>query len=263
MNFQAPDFYLMGSISTRRSNSQFSNFFETSACTYYHDKKNIRAASQLLVCTCRILSFIEHVYCFFRSSEFQLGCRLSRVGFVFNRPSPWRQRGTKIQQVSTGLWPASVSYICLTTSAGSFVTESNTQPSSIFLLKRMSYIRFLISTYSFASSYTRIIILKIHKFTFHIYILIFVVIFPPSADFFTTGFPLNQLNCPTSYLLTKTKRFFWQINKFLKKCLSFRDYNSSDSTEICKIRLNFLTVVLGRKWAVINYLRISKWAANY
>lgn len=36
-----------------------------------------------------------------------------------------------------------------------------------------------------------------------------------------------------------------------------------DSTEICKIRLNFLTVVLGRKWDVINYLRISKWAANY
>ena len=45
--------------------------------------------------------------------------------------------------------------------------------------------------------------------------------------------------------------------------LSFQDYNSSDSTEICKIRLDFLTVVLGRKWAVINYLRISKWAANY
>ena len=34
-------FYLMGSISTRRSNSQFSNFFETSACTYYHDEKTI------------------------------------------------------------------------------------------------------------------------------------------------------------------------------------------------------------------------------
>ena len=28
-------------------------------------------------------------------------------------------------------------------------------------------------------------------------------------------------------------------------------------------RLNSLTMVLGRKWAVINYLRISKWAANY
>jgi len=41
MNFQAPDFYFMGSISTRRSNSQFSNFYETTACTYYHDEKKI------------------------------------------------------------------------------------------------------------------------------------------------------------------------------------------------------------------------------
>ena len=40
-NFLAPDFYLMGSISTRSSNSQLSDFFKTSACTYYHDKKTI------------------------------------------------------------------------------------------------------------------------------------------------------------------------------------------------------------------------------
>ena len=31
----------MGSISTCRSNSEFSNYFETSACTYYHDEKTI------------------------------------------------------------------------------------------------------------------------------------------------------------------------------------------------------------------------------
>ena len=47
-----------------------------------------------------------------------------------------------------------------------FLTESNTHPSSIFLLKRMSYIYFLISTYSFTSSYTRIIILKTQKIPF-------------------------------------------------------------------------------------------------
>ena len=41
MNFQAPNFYLMGSISTCLSNSKFSKFFETSACTYYHDEKTI------------------------------------------------------------------------------------------------------------------------------------------------------------------------------------------------------------------------------
>ena len=180
-------------------------------------KNNIPAASQLSVCTCRILSFIEHVYCFFRSSKFQLGCRLPRLGFVFNRTSPWRQWGTKIQQVSTGLWPASVSYILsYNIRRQFFFTESNTQPSSIFLLKCMSYIRFLISTYSFTSSYTRIIILKTHKIPFSYLHPYFWCFFPPNADFFTTGFPLNQLNCPTSYLLTKTKRFFWQINKFLK-----------------------------------------------
>lgn len=127
----------------------------------------------------------------------------------------------------------------------------------------MSYFRFLISTYSFTSSYTRIIILKIHKVPFSYLHPYFCCCFPSRRCFFTTGFPLNQLNCPTSCLPTKTKRFFWQINKFLKKCLSIRDYNSSDSTEICKIRLNCLTVVLGRKWVVINYLRISKWATNY
>ena len=102
-----------------------------------------------------------------------------------------------------------------------FFTESNTQPSSIFLLKRMSYIRFLISTYSFTSSYTRIIILKTHKIPFSYLHPYFCCFFPPSADFFTTGFPLNQLNCPTSYFLTKTKRFFLQINKFLKNVYHF------------------------------------------
>ena len=110
--FSGTWFLFDGSISTCRSNSQFSNFF-WNKCMHLlsRQKNNIPAASQLSVYTCRILSFIEHVYCFFRSSKFQLGCRLPRVGFVFNRPSPWRQRGTKIQQVSTSLWPASVSYI--------------------------------------------------------------------------------------------------------------------------------------------------------
>ena len=114
--------------------------------------------------------------------------------------------------------PPALVIFCLTTSAGSFFTESNTQPSSIFLLKRMSYIRFLISTYTFTSSYTRIIILKTHKIPFS-YLHPYFVVFPTQRWFFTTGFPLNQLNCPTSYFLTKTKWFFWQINKFLKKII--------------------------------------------
>ena len=179
-------------------------------------KNNIPAASQLSVCTCRILSFIEHVYCFFRSSKFQLGCRLPRLGFLLTGPAHDDNGAQRSSRYLLASGPPALVIFCLTTSAGSFFTESNTQPSSIFLLKRMSYIRFLISTYSFTSSYTRIIILKTHKIPFSYLHPYFCCFFPPSADFFTTGFPLNQLNCPTSYLLTKTKRFFWKINKFLK-----------------------------------------------
>ena len=146
-------------------------------------KNNIPAASQLSVCTCRILSFIEHVYCFFRSSKFQLGCRLPMLGFVFNRPSPWRQRGTKIQQVSTGLWPASVSYILSYNIRMQFFYWIKHTTSSIFLLKRMSYIRFLISTYSLLIHIHISLYWKHIKFPFHIYILIFVVFSHPTLIF--------------------------------------------------------------------------------
>ena len=142
-------------------------------------------------------------------------------------------------------------------------TLGSLQPSSIFLLKRMSYIRFLISTYSFTSSYTRIIILKTHKIPFSYLHPYFCCCFPSQRWFVYHWFSLKPTQLSHVLFAYKNKMIFWQINKFLKKCLSFRDYNSSDSTKICKIRLNFLTVVLGRKWAVINYLRISKWAANY
>ena len=117
--------------------------------------------------------------------------------------------------------PPALVIFCLTISAGSYFTESNTQPSSIFLLKRMSYIRFLISTYSFTSSYTRIIILKTHKIPFsylHPYFFLFSL---PALIFFTTGFPLNQLNCPTSYLLTKTKQFFGKSIRSSKNVYHF------------------------------------------
>ena len=157
----------MGSISTRRSNSQFSKCFETCACSYYNDEKTISPpASQLSVYTCRILSFIEHVYCFFRSSKFQLGCRLPRVGFVFTGPAhddSGAQRSSRYL-LASGL-PALVIF-CLITSAGSFFYWIKHTSQFYFLLKHMSYIHSLISTYSFTSSYTLIIILKIHKIPF-------------------------------------------------------------------------------------------------
>ena len=171
-------------------------------------KNNIPVESQLLVCTCRILSFIEHVYCFFRSSKFQLGCRPPRVCFVFNRPSPWRQRGTKIQQVSTGLWPATVSYILSYNIRRQFFTKSNTQPSSIFLLKCMSYIRFLISTYSFTSSYTHIIILKLHKIPIWYWHPYFCCCFPSQHWFFYHWFSLKPTQLSHVLFAYKNKTIF-------------------------------------------------------
>ena len=153
---------------------------------------------------------------------------------------------------------------CLRTSASSFFTESNTQPSSIFLLKRHVLLPF--------SNLPIVLLVHIHvllywkyiKFPFHIYILIFVVVFPPSANFSHNWFSLKPTQLSHVLFAYKNKTiFFGKSISYLKNVLSFRDYKSSDSTETCKIRLNFLTVVLGRKWAVINYLRISKWAANY
>ena len=85
--------------------------------------------------------------------------------------------------------PPTLVIFCLTTSVGSFFTESNTQPNSIYLLKRMSSIRFLISTYSFTSSYTCIIILKTHKIPFSYLHPYFCCFFPPSANFLPLVFP--------------------------------------------------------------------------
>ena len=153
--------------------------------------------------------------------------------------------------------PPALVIFCLTTSAGTFFYWIKHTAHFNFPLETHVLHPFSISTYSFTSSYTRIIILKIHKIHFsylHPYFCCW---------FFYHWFSLKPTQLSHVLFVYKNKTIFWQINRFLKKCLSFRDYKSSDSTEICKIRLNFLTVVLGRKWAVINYLRISKWVANY
>ena len=152
-------------------------------------KNNIPAASQLSVCTCRILSFIEHVYCFFRSSKFQLGCRLPRVVLFLTGPAHDDNGAQRSSRYLLASGPPALVIFCLTTSTDSFFTESNTQPSSIFLLKHMSYIRFLISTYSFTSSYTRIIILKTHKIPFSYLHPYFCCFSHPALIFLPLVFP--------------------------------------------------------------------------
>ena len=180
----------MGSISTCRSNSQFSKFFETSACTYYHDKKTIsvlRPSYQyVLVEFSRLLS----TYIVF-SGRASFNWAVDCPGLVLFLTGPAHddngaQRSSSYLLASG---PPALVIFCLTTSVCSFFTESNTQPSSIFLLKRMSYIRFLISTYSFTSSYTRIIILKTHKIPFSYLHPYFCCFSHPSLIFLPLVFP--------------------------------------------------------------------------
>ena len=101
-----------------------------------------------------------------------------------------------------------------------FFTESNTQPSSIFLLKRMSYIRFLISTYSFTSSYTHIIILKTQKIPFS-YLHPYFCCFSLPALIFCHWFSLKPTQLSHVLFAYKNKMIFWQINKFLKNVYHF------------------------------------------
>ena len=118
--FSGTDFYLMGSISTRRSNSQFSIFSKQVHALIITIKNNIHAASQLSVCTCRILSFIEHVYCFFRSSKFQLGCILPRVVLFSIGPAHDDNGAQRSSRYLLASGPPALVIFCLTTSARSF-----------------------------------------------------------------------------------------------------------------------------------------------
>ena len=126
----------MGSISTCRSNSQFSKFFETSACPYYPDEKTISllhpSYQSVLAEFSRLLS---RYIVFFRSSKFQLAVDCPGLVLFLTGPAHddnGAQRSSRYQLASG---PPALVIFCLTTSAGSCFTESNTQPSSIFLLK--------------------------------------------------------------------------------------------------------------------------------
>lgn len=156
----------MGSISTCRSNSQFSNFFETSACTYYHDKKISVLHPSYQSVLAEFSRLLSTYIVFSGRASFNWAVDCPGLVLFLTGPAHDDNGAQRSSRYLLASGPPALVIFCLTTSAGSFFTESNTQPSSIFLLKRMSYIRFLISTYSFTSSYTRIIILKTHKIPF-------------------------------------------------------------------------------------------------
>ena len=199
----------MGSVSTCRSNSEFSKNFETSACTYYHDEKTISLLHPSYQSVLAEFSRLLSTYIVF-SGRASFNWAVDCPGLVLFLSGPAHddngvQRSSRYLLASG---PPALVIFCLTTSAGSFFTESNTQSSSIFLLKRMSYIRFLISTYSFTSSYTRIIILKTHKIPFSYLHPYFCCFFPPSADFFYHWFSLKPTQLSHVLFAYKNKTIF-------------------------------------------------------
>ena len=124
MNFHVPDFYLMGSISTCHSNSQFSKFFETSACTYYHDKKTI-SVLHLLAEFSRLLS----MYIVF-SGRASFNWAADYPGLVLFLTGPAHddngaQRSSRYL-LDSGQPPLVI--FCLTTSACSFLLNQTHSP---------------------------------------------------------------------------------------------------------------------------------------
>ena len=153
-------------------------------------KNNIPAASQLSVYTCRILSFIEHVYCFFRSSKFQLGCRLPRLGLFLTGLAHDDNGAQRSSRYLLASGPPTLVIFCLTTSAGSF----------FYWIKHTAQFYFPLEMpcpTSVFQSLPIVLLVHIHvslywkhiNFPFHIYILIFVVFSHPALIFSPLVFP--------------------------------------------------------------------------
>ena len=121
MNFQAPDFYLMGSKSTCRSNSQFSKIFETSACSYYHDEKTISLPHPSYQSVLAEFSHLLSTYIVF-SGRASFNWAVDCPGLVLFLPGPAHddngaQRSSRYLLASG---PSALVIFCLTTSACSF-----------------------------------------------------------------------------------------------------------------------------------------------
>ena len=127
----------MGSISTCRSNSQFSNFFETSACSYYHDEKTISLLHPSYQSVLAEFSRLLSTYIVF-SGRASFNWAVDCLGLVLFLTGPAHDdngaQRSSMYQLAFG--PPGLVIFSLRTSAGSFFTEENTHPSFIFLLKR-------------------------------------------------------------------------------------------------------------------------------
>ena len=126
----------MGSISTCRSNSKFSKFFETSVCTYYQDEKTIYllhpSHQSILAKFSRLLS---RYIVFSGRASFNWAIDCPGLVLFLSGPAHDDNRAQRSSRYLLAYGPPASVIFYLTTSGGSFFTESNTQPSSIFLLK--------------------------------------------------------------------------------------------------------------------------------
>ena len=133
MNFQAPDFYLMGSISTCRSNSQFSKFFETSACTYYHDEKTISLMHPSYQSVLAEFSRLLSTYIVF-SGRASFNWAVDCPGLVLFLTGPSHEdngaQGSSRYLLAFG--PPVLVIFCLTTSADSFFLLNQTHIPVLF-----------------------------------------------------------------------------------------------------------------------------------
>ena len=126
----------MGSISTRCPNSQFCSFFETSACTYYHDVKKISLSHPSYQSVLAEFSRLLSRYIVFSGrASFNLAVDCPGLVLFLTGPTHDDNGAQRSSRYLLASGPPALVIFCLTTSAGGFLTESNTQPSSIFLLK--------------------------------------------------------------------------------------------------------------------------------
>ena len=151
----------MGSVSTCRSNSQFSKFFKTSASSYYHDEETISLLHPSYQSVLAEFSRLLSRYIFF-SGRASFNWAVDCPGLVLFLTGPAHddngaQRSSRYLLDSV---PPALVIFCLTTSACTFLLNQTHSPVLFSSWNAMSYFRFLISTYSFTSSYTRIIYIE-------------------------------------------------------------------------------------------------------
>ena len=119
--FSGTCFYLMGSISTCRLNSRFSKFFETSACTYYHDEKTISLLHPSYQSVLAEFSHLLSTYIVFLGrASFNWAVDCPGLVLFLTGPAHDDNGAQRSSRYLLASGPPALVIFCLTTSAGSF-----------------------------------------------------------------------------------------------------------------------------------------------